>query len=326
MPINNENVLVSVCMTAYNQAKYIVEAIEGVIKQKTTYSIELLIGEDFGNRDNTLEICYEYEQKYPNIIRVIHDGKNHGMVDNEQRLINEAKGKYIAFCEADDYWIDPFKIQKQVNILQNNPQYSACVCRSKVIFEDNSQSSKILMSNLTNNTVFTFNDLVKEGTGFQTASFIFRTANIRNYQNLPSGINGWDRAVFWLNALYGDIYCFNDVMCVYRKNMDGVSSLVTVKMMLKDLDIVNWLKKSGVKIPINALLSDIYLAIISCPVKISTIDLLKNYLFLVFYAKKSEIDNRLILLNASNTLEYRLPIILRKILRRLGLFNTKKNA
>ena len=173
-------IIVSVCMTAYNQAKYLVEAVESILMQQTDFQFELLIGEDLSNKDNTLEICREYELKYPHIVKVIHDGKNHGMVANEQRLMDAAKGKYIAFCEADDYWIDSLKLQKQVNVLEKHPEYSACACQSKIINGFNKDEYRLL-SDYNEDTTFDTTYLLQVGCKFQTASFIFRKSNILNF-------------------------------------------------------------------------------------------------------------------------------------------------
>jgi len=116
-----KNPLVSVKMITYNHGPYIAQAIEGVIKQKTEYSFELIIGEDCST-DETMEIILEYQKKYPEIIRIVTSDKNVGMKKNSYRTIKACRGKYIAFCEGDDYWHRSDKLQKQVNYLQNHPE------------------------------------------------------------------------------------------------------------------------------------------------------------------------------------------------------------
>jgi len=109
-------------MITYNQGKYIKNAIEGVLMQKTNFDFELIIGEDCSS-DNTNSICVEYVEKYPDKIRLISYSENQGMIKNFIRVLEESKGRYIAFCEGDDYWIDPFKLQKQFDFLENNSSY-----------------------------------------------------------------------------------------------------------------------------------------------------------------------------------------------------------
>lgn len=113
--------LVSVKMITYNHAPYIVQAIEGVLQQKTNFSFELVIGEDCST-DGTREIVFEYKDKFPDIIRVITSDKNVGMKQNSLRTLKDCQGKYLAFCEGDDYWQSPDKLQKQADYLESHPE------------------------------------------------------------------------------------------------------------------------------------------------------------------------------------------------------------
>jgi len=111
--------LVSVKMITYNHAPYIAQAIEGVLNQKINFPIELVIGEDCST-DGTREIVFDYQKKYPDIIRVITSDKNVGMRKNGYRTTKACRGKYIAFCEGDDYWHNPNKLQRQINFLESH--------------------------------------------------------------------------------------------------------------------------------------------------------------------------------------------------------------
>ncbi|MEW6115771.1 MAG: glycosyltransferase [Nitrospirota bacterium] len=113
--------LVSVKMITYNHAPFITQAIEGVLQQKTDFPFELVIGEDCST-DGTREIVFEYQKKYPDIIRVITSDKNVGMKKNGLRTVKACTGTYIAFCEGDDYWHHPGKLQKQVDYLERHPE------------------------------------------------------------------------------------------------------------------------------------------------------------------------------------------------------------
>lgn len=113
--------LVSVKMITYNHAPYIAKAIEGVLHQKTTFPFELVIGEDCST-DGTREIVFDYQKKYPTIINVITSEKNVGMKRNGYRTSIASRGKYIAFCEGDDYWHRPDKLQKQVEYFETHPE------------------------------------------------------------------------------------------------------------------------------------------------------------------------------------------------------------
>jgi len=117
----SKNPLVSVKMITYNHEPYIAQAIEGVVKQETEYPFELIIGEDCST-DRTREIVFDYQRKYPHIIRVITSDRNVGMKKNGYRTTKACRGKYIAFCEGDDYWHHPYKLQKQVDYMETHSE------------------------------------------------------------------------------------------------------------------------------------------------------------------------------------------------------------
>ncbi|MDA8097998.1 MAG: glycosyltransferase [Nitrospiraceae bacterium] len=113
--------LVSIKMITYNHGPYIAQAIEGVLQQRTTFPIELVIGEDCST-DGTREIVRAYEKQHPGIIRVITSDRNVGVQKNGYRTVKACTGKYLAFCEGDDYWHHPDKLQKQVDYLESHPE------------------------------------------------------------------------------------------------------------------------------------------------------------------------------------------------------------
>lgn len=112
--------LVSVKMLTYNHAPYIAQAIEGVLMQKTTFPFELVIGEDCST-DGTREIVFDYAKRYPDVIRVLTSEQNVGANENGTRVNAVLRGKYIAWCEGDDYWHRDDKLQMQVDYLESHP-------------------------------------------------------------------------------------------------------------------------------------------------------------------------------------------------------------
>jgi glycosyltransferase involved in cell wall biosynthesis len=114
-----EKPLVSVVMLAYNHGPYLAEAIEGVLMQQTNFRVELLIGEDC-SKDNTREIALHYQQEHPDLIRVITSDRNVGLHENCRRILEVSRGEFVAFCEGDDYWIDPTKLSRQVSIFRSD--------------------------------------------------------------------------------------------------------------------------------------------------------------------------------------------------------------
>ncbi len=136
--------MVSVCMITYNHEKYIGRAIEGVLLQKCNFSVELIIGEDCST-DNTRKICEEYQRKN-NIIKLLPSEINLGIIPNFIRTLNSCSGKYIAICEGDDYWIDPLKLQKQLDYLERNLNVSFVATNYSIYDEKTNQTKKVATS------------------------------------------------------------------------------------------------------------------------------------------------------------------------------------
>lgn len=123
---SNQEIMVTVQCLTYNHAAYIRQCLDGFLMQKTTFKFEVLVHDD-ASTDGTTEILKEYVSKYPDIIKPIVETENqYGKIGFSGifALMNQrSKGKYIAFCEGDDYWIDPLKLQKQVDFLESHPDY-----------------------------------------------------------------------------------------------------------------------------------------------------------------------------------------------------------
>ena len=124
---NSDVPLVSVSCITYNHEPYIAQALDGFLMQKTNFPFEVIVHDD-ASTDRTAEIIREYEARFPKIIKPIYETENqYSKHDGSLERIMDAacKGKYIAFCEGDDYWIDENKLQMQMDFLEGNPEYSA---------------------------------------------------------------------------------------------------------------------------------------------------------------------------------------------------------
>lgn len=122
-----DNIMVSIDCLAYNQAPYIRQALDSFLMQKTDFQFEILIHDD-ASTDGTADIIKEYEEKYPEVVKPIYQKENMWskvMAMSAEYQFPRARGKYIAICEGDDFWLDSLKLQKQVDFLENNQQYSA---------------------------------------------------------------------------------------------------------------------------------------------------------------------------------------------------------
>jgi len=113
--------LISVVVCTYNQEQTIGRALDSILMQQCHVPYEIIIGEDYST-DGTLEICKQYAAQHPDIIRVLSNKKNKGLINNYFDCILASNGQYIADCAGDDYWEDPLKLEKEVTILETNSQ------------------------------------------------------------------------------------------------------------------------------------------------------------------------------------------------------------
>ena len=116
--------LLSITCPAYNHGDYISQTLDSFLAQRTTFAIEILVNDD-ASTDGTTATIAAYAQRYPNIIKPIFHERNQYQLGRWcfPALFTRARGKYIAYCEGDDYWVDPLKLQKQVNFLESHPDY-----------------------------------------------------------------------------------------------------------------------------------------------------------------------------------------------------------
>lgn len=139
MEMKSEDFLVSVDMITYNHEKFLAKAIEGVLMQETSFKYELIIANDC-SPDNTKSVVEHFINNHPkgDVIKYYEHVNNIGMQSNAIFTLNCCKGKYIAICEGDDYWTDPYKLQKQVDFLESNSDYSVHYFNSnKIIIAQN---------------------------------------------------------------------------------------------------------------------------------------------------------------------------------------------
>ncbi|WP_373056918.1 glycosyltransferase [Zunongwangia sp. H14] len=227
------SVFVSIFMLTYNQENFIGHTIESILCQKTDFNFQLVIGEDCST-DRTTEICEDYAEKYPQKIKLLKSKKNIGLIQNFIQTFKECKGKYVAICDGDDYWIDVLKLQKQVSFLESNPDFYITYTAVNFLYPNGEVHIK-KGADLPN--VSDFKDLIFKNF-IPSVSVLFR--NIQLKEEFPS----------WLDDLpYGDwpiylwtirsgkkIKYFDEVTAVYRKEI-GVSE--KLKRVPSDIAKVN---------------------------------------------------------------------------------------
>jgi glycosyltransferase involved in cell wall biosynthesis len=217
--------LVSVICPTYNHEKFIAQALDGFLMQKTSFKFEIIVHDD-ASTDSTASIVRKYESQYPNTFRNILQTENQlsKCIGNVTRIVFAAsRGKYIALCEGDDYWTDPNKLQKQIDFLEANEDFSICFHNSKIINQDFTEEISYT-NNGTQKEISYFEDLAK-GEFIYTATSVFRNYKLRNFPEKDFiYMNNYTLDLH--NAQYGKIKYINEVMGVYRKHKGGMWSMV----------------------------------------------------------------------------------------------------
>lgn len=212
-----EDIKVSVICVTYNHELYIRDTIEGFLKQKTNFKYEVLIHDD-ASTDGTADIIREYEAKYPEIIKPIYQTENQyskGVQIINQIIAPHVKGRYVAFCEGDDFWTDENKLQIQVDFLDNEPEYVACAhAYKKIDMRDN--SVKEIHSFPESSTITTNQVIEGDGNLFATCSVMYKSENFLFIAPFRENASVGDYPLIIQMALSGKVYYIDKVMSCYR--------------------------------------------------------------------------------------------------------------
>lgn len=249
----NKEPLVSVCVQTYQHASFIRECLDGILMQKTNFPFELILGED-ESTDGTREICMEYAEKYPHIIRlflrsrkdVIYiNGSPTGRFNMVENL-KAASGKYIALCEGDDYWTDPLKLQKQVDFLEANPDCVSCHHWHQYAFPQQEGGYKIIPAPTKNQGYLPFEkasvkEIFANKLRVKTRTHMFRNV-IKEYPGWFYKVAFGDVPLTMLLGKYGEFGFINEPMAVYRQTGQGVSSHGKTNYWFKYTHFLSWVK------------------------------------------------------------------------------------
>lgn len=221
---------VSVLIITYNHSKFIAQAIESVLMQKVNFEYEIVIGED-SSTDNTRQILLDYQKQYSDKIRLLLPEKNLGMHRNFVNTLQACRSEYIAILEGDDYWIADDKLQKQVEFLDENPDFTICFHNVMVFHEDNQYQPYIFLHNQP--TVSYIEDLLIRNF-ISTPSVMYRNGLVESIPTwfYEQGMGDWIFHI--LNAQYGKIGYIDEVMSAYRIHVQGVWSSKSRDWQLKE--------------------------------------------------------------------------------------------
>lgn len=209
------DIKVSIICTAYNHENYIRDALESFVNQKTTFKYEVIIHDD-ASTDNTAKIIREYEEKYPELIKPIYQKQNQysqkGGLFTQEYMYPLIKGKYTAFCEGDDYWLDNNKLQKQFDFMEANPEYSACVHAVENVKKFSNSDCDLLLS-----------DIICYGGGiYQTSSLFCRKKYLLDNISFQKAIKtSLDYPLSIYLAMQGKIRFLSETMSYYSVATPG---------------------------------------------------------------------------------------------------------
>ncbi len=213
-------VKVSVFMISYNHEKFIGQAIESIVSQKTNFPFQLVISDDC-SPDGTRAICERYQAMYPAIINLLPAGPNLGPIGNTLKTLEACTGGYVAFCEGDDYWTSPYKLQKQVDFLDANPDYSLCFSPVDIVTEE---GVRRLGFNEFKKDTYTIEDFILASENIvPTPSMMIRNLLPRPFPAFLVEAVGGDRAIQLLIADKGKAKLLNEELAAYRNQAGGMT-------------------------------------------------------------------------------------------------------
>ncbi|MGE9963656.1 glycosyltransferase family 2 protein [Fusicatenibacter saccharivorans] len=224
--MENKRPILSIYVATYNHEKYIVQALESIRMQQTKYPYEVLVGEDCSS-DNTRAVLKDYEKQHPGFMHVfyrehnMHNDKINNVVDLKQRCT----GKYIIALEGDDYWIDPYKIEKQISFLESHDDYIAVSHNCIVVNEKSEQTEEKYPECY--DTEYELNHYMCGILPGQLATVMYRnylTEDILDTSFLNCGIQPGDKILYFTLVCNGKVHCIQEKMSAYRHITSGGSS------------------------------------------------------------------------------------------------------
>ena len=209
---------VSVCMITYGHEKFIEQAVNGILMQETDFEVELIISDDC-SPDDTSAVVEKILKNHPksSCIRYLKREKNLGILKNLELALNAGKGEYVAFCDGDDYWIDPLKLQKQVDFLDNHKQYVACGCDVDVLHHGKLEVTQPPYLEASYSQME-----VGYGHGFPTVTAVFRNLDFTPFFQYEPLVG--DLELYLYLSQFGDFKKLPFVGAVYRYHGSGAVS------------------------------------------------------------------------------------------------------
>ena len=209
----------------YNHEKFIRYALDGFVSQKSKYNFEVIVCDD-ASTDHTPNIIKEYVAKYPDLFIPVFEKENrfYQMRELQDSLVSKARGRYIAMCEGDDYWTDPYKLQKQIDILEKNPDFMLCYSSYTVVDFDNKEMYyEIGEQHVKESYSGDLLPLLLDHNFVQYPSPVFRKEVFDSviYKENPSWL---DYSICLTAASLGNGYYLEEPTCCYRRHSSNVTT------------------------------------------------------------------------------------------------------
>ncbi len=211
----SEQIIVSIQCLVYNHEAFLRDCLEGFVMQKTNFKFEAIVHDD-ASTDGSADIIREYAERYPEIIKPIYQKENlykKDLVKLRKVVICSLIGEYIAFCEGDDYWTDPYKLQKQVDFLEANPEYMMCFHNAKLLYEGNATTH--FEAGIVEERNYLGNEFLKKWIVPTASVVVRREVRSFTYKN-PSRILYGDIILLLTANELGLVRGMKDCMSVYR--------------------------------------------------------------------------------------------------------------
>lgn len=226
--------VLSVRLITYMQEGFIRQALDGILSQRADFPFELVIGEDAG-ADRTRAICEEYVERHPATIRLLPWAPRRGMVANHLETLRACRGEFVALCDGDDYWVDPEKLQLQVDILRRKPDCNLSFHNAlaeypngeRHLWMEGEYPQQYGAKDLFNRWLIT------------TSSMVFRNPRMESYPRFMKIATHEDLALMVLLAHHGNIEYLDRTMCVYRRHPQSVmASFKGISFMTRQIEFL----------------------------------------------------------------------------------------
>ncbi|MGH9872611.1 MAG: glycosyltransferase [Pyrinomonadaceae bacterium] len=212
---------VSVLITTYNQDEFIAQALGSVLMQQVDFPFEVVIGEDFST-DRTRDIVMEFAKKYPDKIRVLLRDETDAQRDRAAGVggkgsfvncLAACKGQYIALLDGDDYWTSPHKLQRQVDFLDQHPDFAICFHPARIVDDEGTHQAADAPAP-PEPEVLSFDDVLVVNS-IPACTAMFRRGLFGEIPSWFYGVTLGDWALHLMNAQHGKIGRLNEVMAAY---------------------------------------------------------------------------------------------------------------